>query len=115
MRGRCLNGIESGLKHEVLPDRKMGGGGGFVSEARSQWAGGATRSESIGVGFKSLIVDPICEFLGAAGGRKKEQQFKESCGEEGLVAARRKRMGTCHLVHWCEDYILRLRSCLASA
>ena len=25
---------ESGLKHEVLPDRKMGGG--FVSEARSR-------------------------------------------------------------------------------
>ena len=53
-----------------------------MSEARSRRAGGATWSELIGVGFKSLIVDPNCKFLGAAGKRKKEQGFKESCGED---------------------------------
>ena len=60
------------------------------------------------VGFTSLIVDPSCEFLGAAGGIKKEHRSVET-DEEGLTAARRKRISTCRLVHLREDYILRLR------
>ena len=47
--------------------------------------------------------------------RKKEHQFQELCGEEGLVAAQRKKMSTCCLVHLCEDYILGLHLCLTLA
>ena len=49
--------------------------------------GGATRSDLMSVEYKGLIVDPNCEFLGAAGGRKKEHRSFGSDGEEGLVAA----------------------------
>ena len=71
-----------------------------MSEARSRRAGGATQSELMGVGFKNLIVNPNCEFLGAAGGRKKERRFFESEGEA------EEKISTCRLVHLREDYIL---------
>jgi hypothetical protein len=74
-----------------------------------------TRSGLKCVGFKVLIVDPDCEFLGVAGRRKTEHRFKESEEEEGQVAARKKGMSTCRLVHSRKDYDLRLRSYLASA
>lgn len=55
--------------------------GDFESEAKLQQAGRATRGELMSVVIKGLIVDPNCEFLGAAGGRKKRHRFFESDGE----------------------------------
>ena len=66
-----------------------------MSEARSRRVGGTTQSELMSVVIKGLIVDPNCEFLGAAGGRKKERRFQESDEGEELVAARTKEMSTC--------------------
>ena len=100
------------LTHGVLLDRKMGGGECVRGEVAT--GGWATWSEHMSVGFTSLIIDPSCEFLGAAGGMKKEHRSVET-DEEGLTAARRKRISTCRLVHLREDYILRLCSCLAMA
>ena len=57
--------------------------------------GGTTQSELMSVVIKGLIVDPNCEFLGAAGGRKKERRFQESDGGEEQVAARTKEMSMC--------------------
>jgi hypothetical protein len=58
--------LESGRKHEVL----------LVSEANSGPVGGATRSELMGVGPYSCH-RPFCNFMGAAGGRKRRTPIFE--------------------------------------
>ena len=68
--------------HRECAEAQSSKDGDFASEARSRPAGGATRSEPVGVGFKGRIIDPNCEFLGVVGWRKKENQSFESDGVE---------------------------------